>query len=189
MKYNFIFLSPCPLLRPRQQPRCLLSIFHAGVLGLQAQGSLHEKLKYLFASNLVGARPHWGRAHGMGAGGSPCQTGRKKRRLRRPPRLAGATDRAQFGWGRGGHASKFSICAPDLRGRRGLKTARRQIMPSALLMRGRCSRHGSRINKALGHRFLLIISTPLGVGGGLAGAMAAPSAVAPALGHQFCRGL
>ena len=56
----------------------------------------------------------------MGAGGSPCQTGRKKRRLRRPPRLAGATDRAQFGWGRGGHASKFSICAPDLRGRRGL---------------------------------------------------------------------
>ena len=74
-----------------------------------------------------------------------------------------------------------------------MKTARRQIMPSALLMRGRCSRHGSRINKALGHRFLLIISTPLGVGGGLAGAMAAPSAIAPALGlpsmREICRGL
>ena len=30
---------------------------------------------------------------------------------------------------------------------------------------------------------------PLGVGGGLAGAMAAPSAIAPALGHQDFRGL
>ena len=52
IKINFFFLTPCPLLRPRQQPRCLLSIFHAGVLGLQAQGSLHEKLKYLYAPNL-----------------------------------------------------------------------------------------------------------------------------------------
>ena len=30
---------------------------------------------------------------------------------------------------------------------------------------------------------------PLGVGGGLAGAMAVPSAIAPALGHQDFRGL
>lgn len=101
MKNNFIFLFPCPLLRPRQQPRCLLSIFHAGVLGLQAQGSLHEKLKYLFASNLVGAHPLGGRAHGMGAGSSPSQTGRISG-FSRPASLAGATDCAQFGWGRGG---------------------------------------------------------------------------------------
>ena len=33
------------------------------------------------------------------------------------------------------------------------------------------------------------IPPPLGVGGGLAGAMAAPSAIAPALGHQNFRGL
>ena len=52
MNNNFFFLSPCPLLRPRQQPRCLLSIFRAGVLGLKAQGSLHEKLKYLITPNL-----------------------------------------------------------------------------------------------------------------------------------------
>lgn len=52
MNNNFFFLSPCPLLRPRQQPRCLLSIFRAGVLGLQAQGFLHEKLKYLITPNL-----------------------------------------------------------------------------------------------------------------------------------------
>ena len=98
MKNNFIFLSPCPLLRPLQQPRCLLSIFHAGVLGLQAQGSLHEKLKYLFASNLQGARPLGGRAHGMGAGSSPSQTGRIAALAARPawlglltaPNLGGA---------------------------------------------------------------------------------------------------
>ena len=50
-KQFFLFnsMSPAP---PRQQPKSLLSIFHAGVLGLQAQGSLHEKLKYLYTPNL-----------------------------------------------------------------------------------------------------------------------------------------
>lgn len=51
----FLFNSMSPVL-PRQLPKCLLSIFHAGVLGLQAQGSLHEKLKYLFSPTPLG----WG---------------------------------------------------------------------------------------------------------------------------------
>ena len=85
IKINFFFLTPCPLLRPRQQPRCLLSIFHAGVLGLQAQEPLHEKLKYLFASNLVGAHP-------LGGG-----------------RTGWVQAAAQFGWGRGGDCLLFIL--------------------------------------------------------------------------------
>ena len=69
-----------------------------------------------------------------------------KAAFRRPARLAGATDCAQFGWGRGGLqgaiiGGAFVVCA-------------------------------------------MMKSTPLGVGGGLAGATAAASAIAPALGHQ-----
>ena len=117
-KQFFLFnsMSPAP---PRQQPKSLLSIFHAGVLGLQAQGSLHEKLKYLYTPNLVGARPHWGRAHGMGAGGSPRQTGRKSG-FSRPARLAGATDRAQFGWGRGGTRKQVQHLCPRFAGAKGV---------------------------------------------------------------------
>ena len=88
MKINFFFLTPCPLLRRRQQPRCLLSIFHAGVLGLQAQGSLHEKLKYLFAPNLAGAHPLGGGRTGWVQAAAPRQTGRKSG-FSRPARLAG----------------------------------------------------------------------------------------------------
>ena len=94
-KQFFLFNSMSPAL-PRQQPKSLLSIFHAGVLGLQAQGSLHEKLKYLYAPNLVGARPLWGRAHRDGCRRQPLLGVAACRRL------AGATDCAQFGWGRGG---------------------------------------------------------------------------------------
>lgn len=86
---NFFFLSPCPLLRPRHNHKSLLSIFHAGVLGLQAQGSLHGKLKYLYAPNLVGAHPQRGRAHGHGCRRQPQPDWAEKRLL--PP--------AQTGWG------------------------------------------------------------------------------------------
>ena len=52
------------------------------------------------------------------------------------------------------NASKFSYCAPDLRGRRGLKSVRRQISPSALSLWGLRSSRGSHKDKALGHRFV-----------------------------------
>ena len=49
----FLFNSMSPIL-PRQLPKCLFSIFRAEVLGLQAQGSLHEKLKNLFSPTPLG---------------------------------------------------------------------------------------------------------------------------------------
>ena len=49
--------------------------------------------------------------------------------------------------------SRCGTCAPDVRGRKGLASVRRQIMPSALRGRGRLCRHGTRPCKALGHRF------------------------------------
>ena len=98
MNNNFFFLSPCPQLRRRQHPRCLLSIFHAGVLGLQAQGSLHEKLKYLFASNLLGAHPLGGGRMGWVRAAAPARLDGKAALAARPdwrglptaPNLGGA---------------------------------------------------------------------------------------------------
>ena len=52
------------------------------------------------------------------------------------------------------HGSKFSTCSPELRGRRGLTSARRQISPSALSLWGLRSSRGSHKDKALGHRFV-----------------------------------
>ena len=84
MNNNFFFLSPCAQLRRRQHPRCLLSIFHAGVLGLQAQGSLHEKLKYLFAFNLLGAHPLGGGRTGWVRAAAPARLDGKAAFAARP---------------------------------------------------------------------------------------------------------
>ena len=144
-----------------------------------------RKIEIFDCPNLLGARPLGGGRTGMGAGGSPCRSGRisgdsppaqdcrgyrlrpragrrgdnaPKRHLcpritgakgvnrepapwgegarvwvraaapaglgglaaiRRPPRTAGATDCAQ-GRGGGGTMRQKGICAPELRGRRGL---------------------------------------------------------------------
>ena len=88
-------MSPAP---PRQQPKSLLSIFHAGVLGLQAQGSLHEKLKDLYTPNLVGAHPLGGGRTGWVRAAAPARLDRKAalaawpdwRGLPTAPKLGGA---------------------------------------------------------------------------------------------------
>lgn len=96
-KQFFLFNSMSPAL-PRQQPKSLLSIFHAGVLGLQAQGSLHEKLKYLYTPNLVGAHPLGGGRTGWVRAAAPARLDGKAALAARPdwrglptaPNLGGA---------------------------------------------------------------------------------------------------
>ena len=132
----------------------------------------------------VGSPPPGGRAHGNGCGRQPLLGEAACRRL------AGATDRAQFGWGRGGIAGSYD--------RRGICCLRpgeiHPVRGGGRAGRGNggtvrhCSCLGTLGAKGaiIGGAFVVCAlekSTPLGVGGGLAGAMAAPSAIAPALGH------
>ena len=64
----------------------------------------------------------WGEGARDGCGRQPLRDGKGGRLCRgtRPCHPAGATDCAQYGWGRGGTMRQKGICAPELRGRRGL---------------------------------------------------------------------
>ena len=64
----------------------------------------------------------WGEGARDGCGRQPLRDGEGGRLCRgtRPCHPAGATDCAQYGWGRGGTMRQKGICAPELRGRRGL---------------------------------------------------------------------
>ena len=64
----------------------------------------------------------WGEGARDGCGRQPLRGGKGGRLCRgtRPCHPAGATDCAQYGWGRGGTMRLKGICAPELRGRRGL---------------------------------------------------------------------
>ena len=67
----------------------------------------------------LGARPHRGRAHGTWVrAGAPADRGGKSG-FSRPHRSAGASDRAHFGWGRGGKTPKKHLC-PRLAGAKGV---------------------------------------------------------------------
>ena len=101
----------------------------------------------------VGSPPPLGEGARDGCGRQPLRGGKGGRLCRgtRPCHPAGATDCAQYGWGRGGLSANY-------------------LSVGFLLSDSSCC-----------------LPPPLGVGGGLAGAMAVPSAIAPALGHQKVR--
>ena len=56
------------------------TVRHCSCLGISEQGGggggAISSRAFVVCANLSGARPLWGRAHGMGAGGSPCGVAR-----------------------------------------------------------------------------------------------------------------